>query len=216
MDLLTNKYRVSGWHGTTHSLTAKQLYKRVLEDSESDYNWIAPARELVRICKKSSFPTEYSLAIKIAILNCFANIEHRANCGGDRYGINPADEEAVQYCYNSLYGVDTEDAIEARRYYLTEMLSTASYVRIFSSLYHPGPTFRKLRDDWIKSKLEEYISQEKIDFEQLLETLRDDFTEVVNKADENGDFKEDEEKDKESWKNIFERMRDLYSSKGRV
>lgn len=209
MSLLEKKYMVSGWHDTTHSLTAKQLYERVLEDSKSDYNWIAPARELVKICKKSSFPIEYSLAIKIAILNCFANIEHRANCGGDRYETNPADKEAVQYCYNSLYGVDTEDAIKARKYFLTEMLKTASYVRIFSSLYHPGPTFRKLRDDWIKSKLEEYISQEKIDFEQLLETLRNDFTEVVNTADENGDFKEDEEKDKESWKKFYARIKDL-------
>ena len=207
MSSLEKKYTIYGWYDTKHELTAEQLYKRVLEDSKSDFNWIAPARELVRICEKSSFPTEYSLPIKIAILNCFANLEYRANCGYDRYITDPADSEAVQYCYNSLYSVDMEKAITVRRYFLTEMLKTASHVRVFSSLYHPGPTFSKLRDDWIKSKFEQYISQEKIDFEQLLETLRNDFTEVVNKADENGDFKEDEENDKEHWKIFFERIK---------
>lgn len=210
MSLLEKKYSLSGWDGTPYSLTANQLYKRVIVDSKSDYNWIAPARELVRICKESSFPTKYSLAIKIAILNCFANIEHRANYSGDRYRTNPADKKAVQYCFNSLYGTDIEDAIEARRYFLFEMLSTASYVHIFSSLYHPGPTFKKLREDWIRSKLEEYISQEKVDFEQLLETLGNNFKEVVKKADENGAFKEDEEKDRESWNRFYTQMKDLY------
>lgn len=200
---------VTDHYGGTHSLTAKQLYERIVQDSKYDYNWIAPARELVRICKKTSFPAEYALAIKIAILNCFANIEHQANCGGDRYMDDPEDEKAVQYCYNSLYGIDTEEAVSARKRYLTEMINTATYVRIFSSLYHPGPTFRKLREDFIKSKFEEYISQEKIDFKQLLETLNSNFSEIIMTAEANGDFEEDEKKDRESWKMFYQRLKDI-------
>ena len=91
MSFVEKKYMVTGHHGDIHSLTAKQLYEQILDDSKSDYNWIAPASELVKICKNTSFPTEYALAIKCAILNCFSNIEHRANCGGDRYIDKPAD-----------------------------------------------------------------------------------------------------------------------------
>ena len=209
MNFLGQRYLIHGWRDSEHVLTAKELHERVMTDSKSDYNWIAPARELVRICKKTSFPSDYALDIKIAILNCFANIEHRANCGGDRYCDDSADKEAVQYCYNSLYGIDNEEAIVARKRYLTEMIDTASYVRFMDSLYHPGPTFKKLREDWSKSKFEEYISQEKIDFKQLIETLRSSFTEVITTAESNGKYEEEEKKDKESWKMFYQKMKDL-------
>lgn len=47
MSFFEKKYKVTGWHGDTQSLTAKKLYERVLEDSKSDYNWVASATELV-------------------------------------------------------------------------------------------------------------------------------------------------------------------------
>lgn len=209
MSFFEEKYMVTGRHGDTYSLTAKQLYERVLNDSKSDYNWIASASELVRICKKTSFPTEYALAIKCAILNCFANIEQRANCGGDRYIDKPEDQEAVQECYNSLYGVEDEEAVLARRRYLAEMIATASYIRTFDSLYHPGPTFRKLRKDWNKSKVQEYISKEKIDFKQLIEALHAEFVEIIKKAEVDGAFEEDEKAERERLKKLYEMMRDL-------
>ncbi|MCI8548196.1 MAG: hypothetical protein HFJ38_04840 [Bacilli bacterium] len=210
MSLFGRKYLINGWRNSTHLLTAKELHERVMKDSKSDYNWIASASELVRICKKTSFPAYYALDIKIAILNCFANIENRANCGGDRYRDDPADKEAVQYCYNSLYGNDNEKAIIARKRYLIEMIKTASYVNIFDSLYHPGPTYRKLCEDWRKSKFDEYISKEKIDFIQLVETLSNSFAEVVKAAESKGDFKEDEKKNKESWQMLYhEIMKDI-------
>ena len=194
---------VTDHYGGTHSLTAKQLYERIVQDSKYDYNWIAPARELVRICKKTSFPTEYALAIKIAILNCFANIEHQANFGFDRPIHDSADEEAVQYCYNSLYGIDTEEAVSARKRYLTEMINAALYIQILNPLYHPGSTFIKIRENFTKSKFEEYISQEEIDFKQLAKTLSSSFSQIIETADANGDFDEDEKKDRESWKIFF-------------
>ena len=122
---------------------------------------------------------------------------------------DPEDEKAVQYCYNSLYGIDTEEAVSARKRYLTEMINTATYVRVFSPLYHPGSTFRKLREDFIKSKFEEYISQEKIDFKQLLETLNSNFSEIIMTAESNGDFEEDEKKDRESWKMFYQRLKNI-------
>ena len=80
MSSFEKKYNITGWKGKKYSLTAKQLYERVLEDSKSDYNWIASATELVRVCNDSCFPEKYAIAIKIIILNSFANLELQKEC----------------------------------------------------------------------------------------------------------------------------------------
>lgn len=204
------KYMVMGRRDKTHLLTAKELHERVLKDSKSNINWIASASELVRICKRTSFPAEYALDIKCAILNCFANIEHIANCGGDRYSDKLEDKKAVTECYNSLYGIENEKAVSARKRYLTEMINRASYTRCsFAPLYHSGPTFSKIREDWIKSKVEEYISQEKIDFDKLVEKLRNEFAEIIKKAESDGVFEEDEKAERESWQEFCRMMKDI-------
>ncbi len=209
MSFFEKKYTFVSHRDEIHRMTAKQLCERIVQDSKSDYNWIAPASELVRVCKFPSFPTEYALTIKVAILNCFANIENRANHGGDRYLTKPADAEAVQECFNSMYGVDREDVVSARRYYLTEMLKYATYTRVFDSLYHPGETFRKLREDFITTKVEENISKKKINFNTLVESSKNEFAETVKVADSKGAFVEDEEKDKKEWAEFYKRMKDL-------
>jgi len=202
------KYEVFGRH-RLYKMTAKELYNRVMEDSQSNYNWIASAPELVRVCEESTFPSEYAQGIKIAILNCFANIEHGANSGGDRYRTDPADEEAVQYCYNSLYSIKTDEAISARKRFLSEMITTASYVSIFDSLYHPGPTFKNLCHEWRKAKLEAWISERNINFKKLIDVLRNSFTAMIKEAELKGVFVEDEKKDEEEMTEFYKKIGDL-------
>lgn len=209
MSFVEKKYMVTGRNGDIHSLTAKQLYERVLEDNKSNYNWIATASELVRICKNTSFPKEYALGIKCAILNCYANIEHVANCGGDRYIEKQADKEAVEECYNSLYGIEAEEAVSARKRYLKEIIATASYIRFLNSHYHPGPTFRKIREEWNVSKVQKYISQEKIDFEQLVKALHNEFLELIKKAELDKAFEKDQEDEREFWKKFYKEIEDV-------
>ena len=115
MRFFQKQYRIVNHYGATYLFTAKQLYDQVMADSIYDYNWIVPAHELVRICKEPTFPKKYALAIKIAILNCSARIEHRANFGFDGPIHIPEDYEAISFCYNSLYGIDNEDAQSARK-----------------------------------------------------------------------------------------------------
>lgn len=209
MSLSKLKYAITDWHGSVYLLTAKQLHERVLQDSQSDHNWIAPARELVKACKCVGFPADYAVDIKVAILNCFTNIERSANRGGDRYRDHPADEEAVHYCYNSLHGVFLEDAIAARKNYLTELLITASLIRVFDSHYHSGPTYKTLVANWRKSRFEEYISQKEIDLKQLLATLQQNFLETVKSAEANGDFEEDDKAAKENQKRFYQMVAKL-------
>jgi len=206
MRLFEKKYSIRTRNGSWVRMTATQLCERIKEDSKSDYNWIARASELVRVCKMPGFPTESAITIKAAILNCFANIEHRANAGGDRYRIDPSDEKAVEYCYNSLYGIDAEIAVSARRRYLSEMITMAAYLRFLDPHYHRGQTYRNLLKKWRKSKIEEYISKKNIVFEELVKKLKEEFLETVKKAEEDGEFEEDDKAESERMKAIFGKL----------
>ena len=204
MSLFEKRYVVKAWNEDEWFLTAKQLCEQVLKDSESDYNWFAPARELVKVCLHPSFPKQYAIPIRIAILNCFANIERRGNLGYDRHMVNLDDQAAIEDCFSYLYDVDFEEAVSARRYYLREIISKASYVRrLFDPLYHPGKTFINLRKQWIDSKVAEYISQKTIDFIHLQAKLRSEFATFVQTADAEGKFDEDERECNEEKKALF-------------
>lgn len=179
MSFFEKKYEVTGWHGDTQSLTAKKLYERVLEDSKSDYNWIASATEVVRVCNEPYFPEKYAMGIKLIILNCFANLELQKEYPSSR---KPTDKAAVYSCYHSLPSTD-ETVIKVKEKYLTAIIEaitryTESEVRF---PIHQGPTYQKICEDWKKAKFDEYVSKEEIDFDQLGEDLYADFDRVINK-----------------------------------
>ena len=92
-------YRINGIDGKKHIMTAKQLYKRILEDSKSEYNWIAHASEILRICNDFDFPDEYAKGIRISILKGFANVKIKQEIPSYH---TIEDEKAVNKCYNSM------------------------------------------------------------------------------------------------------------------
>ena len=89
------------------------------------------------------------------------------------------------------------------------MITTACYTRVLDPHYHPGPTYRKLREDWIKSKFEEYISKKNVDFKKMVEILKAEFAEIIKKAEDKGDFEEDDKKDSEERAKFFEGLKFL-------
>ena len=150
MNFFEKKYNVTGWRGDKHSLTAKQLYDRVLEDSKSDYNWIASATELVRVCNDPCFPEMYAVGIKIIILNCFANLELQKEYPSKR---EPTDAEAVCSCYNSLPTTD-ETAKKVKEKYLTAVITGITrYTQSEVCLpIHVGTTYKQKVEEWKKKK----------------------------------------------------------------
>ncbi len=204
------KYAIQGWDEKVYLLSDKQLCERIISDSKSNYNWIAPARELVRVCRKKGFNKEYAIKIKVAILNCFANIEHEDRINhGDKYLNDSRDDKAIEQCYNSLYGVDDEKAVSARKYFLTEFIESSSQFPLLSTHYHSGNTYKNIHNNWVKNNVEKYITQEKIDFSHLSTALYDDFLETITTAEEQGMFIKDDEKEKEEWKSFCKRMRSI-------
>lgn len=191
MVLFGMKYTVRGWRGRVYSLTAKQLYNQVMEDSQSDYNWIAPASELVRICNHYKFPVEYARAIQIAILNCFAHLECKKEI--DSYH-SSEDDEAVNYCYNVLADTTTEGE-KARNVYLRAVIvGVTKYHFKRGEFGHYGPTYLKICDEWINLMFEEYSQLSTLDFKRLRKTLHASFNYVMRKGESDGIFGEKEHK----------------------
>lgn len=202
MSFFEKKYKVEGWHGDTHSLTAKVLYERVLEDSKSDYNWIASATELVKVCNDPCFPEMYAVGIKMIILNCFANLElqkeYPSRC-------ESTDMEAVYSCYNSLPSAD-ETAKKVKEKYLTAVIAgitkyTQSEVRF---PIHRGTTYKHKVEEWKKAKFDEYISAIQIlNFDQLRDDLYADFDRMIKTAEKEGAFEKDDEEYREEMRKFW-------------
>lgn len=199
MSFFEKKYNITGWK---YSLTAKQLYERVLEDSKSDYNWIASATELVRVCNDPCFPEIYAVGIKIIILNCFANLELQKEYPSEG---ELTDAEAVYSCYNSLPTTD-ETAKKVKENYLTAVITgitkyTQSEVRL---PIHVGPTYTKKVEEWKKKKFDEYVSSVTIlNFDQLREDLYTDFDKMVETAEEEGAFEKDDKEYREKLRKFW-------------
>ena len=202
MSFFEKKYNITGWKADKYSLTAKQLYERVLEDSKSDYNWIASATELVRVCNDPCFPEIYAVGIKIIILNYFANLELQKEYPSK---IEPTDAEAVCSCYNSLPTTD-ETAKKVKEKYLTAVITgitkyTQSEVRL---PIHVGPTYTKKVEEWKKKKFDEYVSAVTIlNFDQLREDLYTDFDKMVETAEEEGAFEKDDKEYREKLRKFW-------------
>lgn len=195
MSLFDKKFRITGWRGKW-SLTAKQIYERVMEDSKSDYNWIASATELVRVCNESDFSEEYAKGIKIAILNCFANWETKKEYPG--YTL-PTDKAAVYSCYHSLDGTETEVVAVKSKYLMAVIEAITLYDKTQVRFpFHIGPAYTKICKEWKKSKFDDSFSKSDIDFEKLREELYEDFEKTIRKAEEEGTFKEDDEREAEA------------------
>lgn len=190
------RYCVKGWKNTKlYFLTDKEIYEKVKKDSESDYNWFTSASELVKVCSQPGFSQLYAREIKIAILNCFSNIERW-------HETDKENKEAVCFCYHSL---DTsERAREAKRRYLeAKVQASIKYFRY--SVLAMGKTMEKLLREWEKTKVDEYILKEEIDFKQVQEECYAEFKELYAKIEkkEGSNNEEKEEFVREMKKYMF-------------
>ena len=201
MSFFERRYHIKGWY-EEHCLTAKALWESVMEDaSKSDYNWIASATELVKVCNAPEFPKGYAQDIKVAILNCFASLEFKKDIPS--HG-EPTDQEAVYYCYNSLSGIDGK-VVSAKTNYLLAIIKYIAFHHfgVLDTHYHSGPTYFKIREEWVKKKLFENISKNEIDFRQLIQELHNDFDKTIKTAEEEGAFKKDDEEHEEEMRKFW-------------
>lgn len=201
MSSIAKKYLIRGWGNVKYRMTDTQIYERVLSDSKSDYNWIASATELVRVCNDRHFPEKYAVRIKCLILNCFANLEL---CQEVPSRTLSTDDAAVYSCYNSLPNTDKE-AVDVKEKYLKAIIAAVvkydgDEVRI---RWYSGPEYEKRVKDWKKAKFAEYASAKEIDFVRLRKDLSKDFDAMIKEAEDAGAFDEDIKRKEETMKGVL-------------
>ena len=195
-------YMINGWHGKIN-MNAKELYERIMEDSNnSDIDWIAPATELIRICTKPDFPKEYAKDIYIRIFDCFGRYEREKDTFTN---FLPTDNECVQKLYNDLACSKDEKIISARKRYFSAILDG---IILYENDYclrfpiHHGPKYRQVCENWKRTMMKMYFNDKPMDFEKTRESLERAFGWAVKAAEEQGFFKEEDEK---NWSDFIRR-----------
>lgn len=194
-------YTFIDWSGTPRTMRASTIHKKVIEASKkSNYNWIASATDLIYVCTKKNFPIEYSIDIKIAVLNCFSSL---INSEEDTSYGKKTDIEAVYYAYNSLFDIKKEKVIKARINFLNSFLFRVRRDS-WQFMFHHGDSFKKVCTDWQNTKLKELISIKNLDFNKVKDLLEEDFRNVIKIAEEKGIFAEDDKREVEIQRKIME------------
>ena len=158
-------FRIKDWHGRVYEMSDRKIWNRVNEDSSKLYNWLFPAEELLRVCNSIGFNREYALDIKKAILDCYAETILR---GGD-----------------IDYSVNYEDAIDIRRNFLESFIRRVIF-RTF--LCYTGEEYKRAKQEWIKSKIEELLALEEFDFMGQEESIRSEYQTYIREKISRGEI----------------------------
>lgn len=184
-------YKINGLNDRTYYMTAKQIYKRILKDSQSENDWIVSVAEILRICEENDFPKDYAEKIKICILKYFANIEiykkEKPKCHMQN-GTNIA----VKNCYNSIMYSTNKDVISARKKYFCALLDNV--IDNFRSIQIPAdfkPTYKKVCKNWKENMIEKYFDDNPIkNIERMKNLFKMELFDAVIKALNKEKFKQ--------------------------
>lgn len=204
LDFVKNRqslFTFQNHYGENKTMRARAIHQTIMQNSrESDYNWIAPAKELVKLCNNPNFPREYAVDIEMAILNCFANIEARVSRGGDKYITKADDALAVQFCYDELGRLmkasDNEEFKKTlnsvRTRYLKEMISSAVNIST-RGLYFHCKAFRNLQEEIVSRNFFKYSTmKEDFNLLDMYEQISDETRTIFKEAYKRGMFKAEE------------------------
>ena len=194
-------YSFLDWNGEPRIMRASTIHKKVLESSKkSNYGWIASATDLITVCSKKNFPVEYAIDIKSAVLNCFSVL---INSEDDTSKSKKTDIHAVYYAYNSLFGIENENAVNARKNFLNGFLHRIRW-NSWQFMFHQGNSFNNVCNEWQNTKFNELIIMENLNFDELKKSLEEDFRKLIKKAEQAGVFIEDDKRNAEIQMRIIE------------
>lgn len=188
------KYTLNTWRNGRVRVTANELYRRVKSDSKSNYNWIASATDLVRVCKMKGFPEDIAEKIQDLILNCFAELSVR-NIYKDS-NQKSTDERAVWYCYHNSKNEELKDYFVEQNVKRAILLCYGDSGRAF----HGGPKhdeFEKRFTDKMAHEIrrkDRYVYDEKSEKNLIDEyitwrkSLTEKYSEAYEAAEDRGDF----------------------------
>jgi len=175
-------YRINGLH-KKYFKTAKQLYKRVLNDSESKQEWIASYAELVKVCQKQKFPRKYAKEIMICILNASSNSDSNTKRIHSSTELSE-DEKAKYFCYKQLAKSTDEKAITSRATFFASIIDNMieNGPRDIRFLILRDEIYNEICSEWKKTMMEMFYKDELVNIENIKSFLEIDFYNTIINA----------------------------------
>ena len=152
-------------------MTDTRLHSTIMKESaETDYNWIASFKELLRVCNKKGFNQELAKDIKLAIINCYANILYTS------FSYDNVDCENIENAFNVFNDVLTiSKTSEEKDQRIEEVCAKFLDAFIFKQTYMSCIAFNALDmpkgSGFRNSKIQSLLEQDTIDFQSLSETI---------------------------------------------
>lgn len=197
-----DKFWITDWQGRIHRVTPEKLLERIKSDSsKSNYNWFAPATEIVNTVSNSRFPDDIANELKTIVLKCFAELLLERRYSNER----ETDQAAVANCYRSIYGRSGEQIKQLYRENLLIYVIEYSEQRPFN-VY--GKEWHAFCKEWKEDVLRNFSIRIGTDFMMFRANAITAFEKAVKEADGAGKFENDRA---EAAKDIKESMLRLMS-----
>lgn len=188
------KVWITDWNGNRHEMAPEELLERIRKDSRSNWNWLAPATEIVKTISDPEFPEPIANELKKIVLRCFANVLLSNRIGTER----PTDQIAVAYCYYSLHGKASK---RIKRLYRENLIEAVMRDVDRRTWHIHGEQYREFCGDYKKEAIHRFTGRDfGTDFMRFRTNIEADFEKALKQAEESGAFKEDEAQHEESMK----------------
>ena len=181
------------WHSDIPMLiTPRRLLEKVKKDSESNYNWIASATELVKTCNLPNFPSDIADEIEDIILGCFASLAVNGIYTPSYQ--EETDESAVWKCY--MHSRNRE----LREFYLTEVIRRAIMLAYgdLGPIFFSGPEHDDFERKFIKKQIYELHRAERmaecnevVNYPSWRKSLQQKYQKAYDEAVKLGKFQSD-------------------------
>lgn len=208
-------FYITDHDGNRHVMTDRELRTLIIKQSrKSDYNWLAPANELLKTCNDPKFNKDYAKDIKVAIVNCYANFL-KGDCPGNIVYAFDA--------YNELFECNDERVLEARKKFLKAFIRrNIFWNKHFGNI---DETFWKAKDRWVDDTAEKLLEVRQVSFGSFKDDLVRDFEKYIDEEMDKGNVIEkymsfgnirEADPDKEVYSDIDDSQKQPYALKNEI
>lgn len=198
------KIWITDWNDNRHEMTPDELLERIRNDSKSDWNWLAPATEIIKTISDPEFPEPIANELKGIILKCSARLL-LSDMGGTKKG---TDQLAAAYCYYSIHG---KAGKRLKRLYRKNLLRSIVKYSYWVRPYNVnGEEWRAFCNGWIKDTLQCFTKHSGVDFMRFEANLKTVFKKSIEHADKTGKFENDKIEYEKLMKGVVNDMLSYY------
>lgn len=173
-------FKIKDWDEKEHLMTDKELRNLIIKQSKkSNYNWLAPADELIKVCNNPEFNKDYAKDIKVAIVKCYETFL-KGDCPGNIiYAF-----DAYNQLYDTAENMVDKQVLEVRKKFLeTFIRRNIIWNKHFGNI---DETFRKAKDKWVDDTAEKLLKVKQVSFDSLKDDLVSDFKKYIDEEMDKG------------------------------